>query len=145
MERGHKGILCKVALLDVIQNLGTDIQTTCWSRTDNLQCGSFKKKITRRLQCRDNECPRTHRLLTCVIFRFRLNALRTKFSKSVTCICGSDLTPSHVLFYCQPLKPFLPSSFRSQSPPSSEDVLNDNALMVNVVQGLLKSPVGPLL
>ena len=87
------------------------------------------------------------RLITSLFYRFRLDALKTKFCQNVKCICGENLDITHIIFRCQPLRQFLPSSFTDLSLPETKlhDILNNTTLLVDIIKTLLKSPIFPLL
>ena len=48
------------------------------------------------------------RQITSIIYRFKLNGFRTKYSKHIKCICGAQLTTNHILYQCQSLRSYLP-------------------------------------
>ena len=50
----------------------------------------------------------TSRRVIALLFRIKLNAFFTKFSKNVTCLCGKHITNTHIIFECQIVKTFLP-------------------------------------
>ena len=76
-----------------------------------------------------------------LVYRFKLNAFKTKFVKGIKCCCGSEISGSHIIFECKDLKPFLPNITEN----SLEKVLNDFLLMFKICNCLLHSPVAHLL
>ena len=87
------------------------------------------------------------RLFTSLVFRFRLNALKTKYCQNVKCICGHNLDITHILFQCQPLRQFLPQSFIALSLQESQlsEILDNIVILSNIIRSLLKSPISSLL
>ena len=87
------------------------------------------------------------RIVTGLFFRFRLNALKTKYSKNVKCICNDDLDIPHVLFRCQPLRRFLPKSFTDLSLQDTKlhDILDNFTVLGDIIKSLIQSPIYTLL
>ena len=87
------------------------------------------------------------RQVTSLFFRFRLNALKTKFSKDIKCICGNKFHINHFLFNCQDLKPFLPKSFTDLLLTEDKlfDLLHNTSVLCDIVTCLIESPILPLL
>ena len=73
-----------------------------------------------------------------LMFRLKLNSFKTKFVKTVKCICGADITNYHLIFDCYVLKPLLPN-FQEKS---LQDVFSNHKLLLQIAQTLLNSPVG---
>ena len=72
--------------------------------------------------------------------------LEQKFCKNVSCICGSYLSPMHVILKCDLLKPYLSRVVTQRvSAMTYEQILADNVLMLELVKNLVRSPVGTLL
>ena len=68
----------------------------------NGQKGAFFKAIT---NCKTSiKGHHRCRILNSLIFRIRLDAFKTKYSKNVSCICGKQITPYHILFQCNGMK-----------------------------------------
>ena len=87
------------------------------------------------------------RQIISLFFRFRLNALKTKFSKNINCICGSKLDISHILFNCQSLKSLFPKSFTDLSLTEDKlfDLLHNTPMLCDIIQCLIQSPILPFL
>ena len=85
------------------------------------------------------------RAVISLFFRFRLNALKTKFNQNIKCICGNNLDIIHILFRCQPLRQFLPSSFTDHTFSLQEDnffaILQNTSILCDLVRSLVKSPI----
>ena len=76
------------------------------------------------------------RAIITLLTRMKLNALKTKFSKNVTCICGDDLSVHHIIFNCGILRskfPHLPQTLR--------EVFLDHDLLIAMAKCLLDSPI----
>eukprot|EP00745_Piridium_sociabile_P029215 TRINITY_DN4763_c0_g2_i1.p1 TRINITY_DN4763_c0_g2~~TRINITY_DN4763_c0_g2_i1.p1 ORF type:complete len:255 (-),score=-4.74 TRINITY_DN4763_c0_g2_i1:332-1096(-) len=86
------------------------------------------------------------RQITSLVFRFRLNALRTKFVTNIHCMCGKPLSVNHLLVQCQRVKQLvLQKSVEPLSndiPISIENVLNNFSLLCLLSERLNHSPVG---
>ena len=48
--------------------------------------------------------------VTSSLFRFRIDAFKTKYKMDIRCVCGKQITPVHVLFVCEPLRAYKPVS-----------------------------------
>ena len=95
-----------------------------------------------------NSCSSYHsRLVTSILFRFRLNALKTKFSRNINCICGSKLDLTHILFQCQHLLQYLPKSFinLSLSQNDFDKLLDNTVILAEIINCLIHSPVSQFL
>ena len=89
----------------------------------------------------------TSRQVISLFFRFKLNSLKTKFSKNISCICGHRLDISHILFSCQPIKPSLPKSFTdlSLTEDNLADLLQNTSVLCDIIQSLIQTPILPFL
>ena len=87
------------------------------------------------------------RILKSLIFRIRLDAYKTKYCKNVTCICGQNITPFHVIFLCRNTKKYLPIWLLSLNPSIANfwDIFGNEAKAIEAVKAIVKSPVGHLL
>ena len=72
-----------------------------------------------------------------LMYRFKLNAFRTKYVKDVNCICGEKITNSHVIFNCGHLKAFLPAV----PSLSLDQILSEPSLLLDIVLALIRSPI----
>ena len=81
------------------------------------------------------------RAITTLIFKIKLNAFKTKFSKNVTCLCGNRISTQHILFDCKILQNRLPH-IRALS---MKDICSNQTLLITVANCLLLSPVYALL
>ena len=79
----------------------------------------------------------TQRNILSLIYRFKLNAFKRKFSKDTNCICGDKITNSHILFHCEHLKPFLPVIPNHPL----EQILSNPSLMWDIIFALIHSPL----
>ena len=142
----HTNGSCKIDLLLSLQEDYSLLQNACWKH--------FRKKW----QDSDHFSPmHDSQILTCenslissklrdvynyrstisLFYRFKLNAFKTKFSKNINCICGQNLTNTHILFQCKDLKQFLPSF----SCNSLDEILADSSLMLDIVLALTNCPI----
>ena len=87
------------------------------------------------------------RMINSIYYRILLNALKTKFSKNVKCICGESFTLNHALFYCATLSNFLPKNFTEQkyTEDSLETIIANDNLVYDIAVNLFHSPVSKLL
>ena len=113
------------------------------------RCIDFSRKI-QDIESKLNLLSKSNsvsRQVTSLFFRFRLDALKTKFSKDIKCICGSRLHISHILFSCQSLKPLLPKSFTDLSLTEDKlpDLLHNTSVLCDIIQCLIHSPILPFL
>ena len=76
-----------------------------------------------------------------VFFKLKLNAFKTKYVSSVRCPCGHNITSSHILFDCLPLRCFLPNF----SEKCLNTIFSNHDLAIHIVFALLNSPVGSFL
>ena len=81
------------------------------------------------------------RRIKSLLFRIKLNAFVTKFSKNVRCLCGESISSTHIIFECQSVTPFLPTF----SEHSLEKVFDNFKLAFDIAEGLMNSPLGHLL
>ena len=88
------------------------------------------------------------RHIVSLVYRLRVNALKTKYCKDVACTCREKLSTNNVHFNCHQLK----SLFRnSELFPNSmintfpTDVLYNPQHFFPLAHLLLKSPIGPLI
>eukprot|EP00745_Piridium_sociabile_P024426 TRINITY_DN38665_c0_g1_i27.p1 TRINITY_DN38665_c0_g1~~TRINITY_DN38665_c0_g1_i27.p1 ORF type:complete len:230 (+),score=6.96 TRINITY_DN38665_c0_g1_i27:65-691(+) len=94
------------------------LETTAWQRFNTSNDG--KNVLTKRtftlgfIQRKLSDSPIHYtRLVTSLVFRLRINALKTKFSKNAKCLCGEQITLDHILFQCKGITKFLPDSLIS--------------------------------
>ena len=83
------------------------------------------------------------RMISTVFNRLSLDAVKTKYSKNVNCVCGEGFSLRHVLFDCNHLRPFLPKSFIENdfSVDNFKDIIKNSALMIDISYALIHSPV----
>ena len=73
------------------------LENACWNRFKKHQYGPFQ--FTNHNCHKKFDCSRQN---TSIIYRLKINAFRTKYSKNIKCICGAQLT-TIILCKCQPL------------------------------------------
>lgn len=81
-----------------------------------------------------------NRHITSLIYRWKFDAFRTKYTKNTSCTCGHQITPKHILS-CRMIKQFIPSL--SECAP--EKIFSSPVLTVDFFSSLLKSPIGSFL
>ena len=83
------------------------------------------------------------RKVSSLIFRLKLNALKTKFIKNIQCICGSSIGVKHILIHCQQIRPFLPRSFTSLkfSDDNLHNAVKNLQIIRPVAENLLQCPI----
>ena len=82
-----------------------------------------------------------------LIYRLKLDSLRTKFVKNIQCICGAPVTVNHILLECQIVRTFLPRTF-SKKPPTRDTLsaaLIDITTMNDISKALITCPVNSYL
>ena len=85
------------------------------------------------------------RHITSLVYRFRLNALRTKFCKNIKCICENQLSVKHLFVDCPKVKQLFDKTslkLRLLKKNSFEDILNDFSMLCDISNLLNQSPVG---
>ena len=89
------------------------------------------------------------RQLSSLMFKIRLNAFKTKFSKDIKCICGHQVSIKHLLLQCPNIKTevkkMVGEILNSQSPLTVPKIVNDFYLLKCFSEVLHLSPVGILL
>ena len=122
------------------------LEKTSWNHVNKLQKCSSTGKINRHISCYTQVCRCQNRLLTKLMYRLKLDALRTKFCKNVMCICGSKLSPRHVILQCELLEPCFPRRLTDRLLKMTFDqIISDKVLLLDIVKVLVRSPVGNLL
>ena len=119
-----------------IQENYTLLEKTIWKQwTQNTNQSNCKPIVLSNLNC--------SRKISSLIFRLKLNALKTKFVKNIRCICGTTISVSHILLNCQQIRSLLPISFTTKR--LSEDNLHhelaDLKTMIGIAESLLKCPI----
>ena len=112
------------------------LERTSWKTwTANTNMSSDHATILSHLHC--------SRAVSGLIFRLRLNALRTKFVKNIQCICGSPINICHILLNCQQIRSFLPQSFtlKRYSEDNLHHALTDLRTVTSIAESLLKCPL----
>ena len=84
---------------------------------------------------------RFSRTIVSLIYRFKLNAFKTKYIKNITCIFGENITNVHIVFHCKQLKSFLPEL----SDYSLDQILSNLQLLCKIAISLFYSPISSLL
>ena len=116
------------------------LQNACWKH--------FRKKLqdlgymwndntSQTLHSYDGLKIYNQRNITSLIYRLKLNAFKTKFSKNITCLCGDKISNSHILSRSEHLKPFLPAIPKY----SLEKILSDQKLLWDIAVALIQSPI----
>eukprot|EP00745_Piridium_sociabile_P029217 TRINITY_DN4763_c1_g1_i13.p1 TRINITY_DN4763_c1_g1~~TRINITY_DN4763_c1_g1_i13.p1 ORF type:complete len:239 (+),score=0.05 TRINITY_DN4763_c1_g1_i13:231-947(+) len=86
------------------------------------------------------------RQITSLMYRFRLNAFRTKCSKNIHCICGKQITVNHLLVHCPGVRQLVPKTlvdhYLTSLPLSTENILNNYSLLRVFSEFLNSCPVG---
>ena len=122
------------------------IQNACWKhfrkklRDFGYLCGNHNNQtliFDNVLNSHKNLGLYNRRNTLSLVYRFKLNAFKTKFSKNVNCICGDKITNSHILFHCASLKPLLPDV---RSYPL-EQILSEPSLLLDIVFALIETPI----
>ena len=87
------------------------------------------------------------REITGLANRIKLNALKTKFSKNIECVCGAKLTLDHLLQLCHGVRQYLPNTLVLQilSYARKDMLLNNSSLLIDLSIFLLKSPLANFL
>lgn len=134
-----------------LQEAFCNVQKVVWNRFENKQKQSkglvlCKSKffnydyIQKRYFPNVNDTHKFRHFMS-IYYRLKLNAFKTKYSTSVSCLCGQNITSTHVLFECPQLKNFLPAF--------SEDNLNsvflNDELALRLTAALIISPIGTFL
>ena len=137
-KRGAKQLNTFISLdipLSIEENYSL-LQETIWKNHKNESRISKTKPFGRIFL----NCSRT---VSNVIFRLKLDALKTKYVRDIKCPCSEPLSVNHILLDCQQIRAFLPITFREQN--STIDHLitsfSDPSAMISMAEGLLKSPV----
>ena len=104
---------------------------------------NFQKKMTIQngeynldIQRIKNNCGVTKTLLS-LMYRWKLDAFKTKYVKGISCICGSKISPSHILS-CNSLDKFIPVLKQT----NLDCVFNSPKLICDFFVSLEKSPIG---
>ena len=87
------------------------------------------------------------RTISSLIYRLKLDALKTKFVKTVRCVCGDKISTTHILLDCQQIRSLLPKSF-TEKPPVKETLsaaFSNVDLIKDIAEKLLNSPVSAYL
>ena len=88
------------------------------------------------IQCMKNNLKTTRNLLS-LMYRWKLDAFKTKYVKNAVCICGCKISPCHILV-CNSLKTFIPVLMQN----SSENIFGLPELTYNFLVSLENSPIG---
>jgi ribonuclease HI len=80
------------------------------------------------------------RSILTLMCRWKNNSFKTKFVQNVFCLCGSKLTPDHLLI-CNTIKPFIPVL----NTHSTDTIFSVPSLRHELFSSLLASPIGSLL
>jgi len=83
----------------------------------------------------------TARRVNSLFYRIKLNAFVTKFSRNSKCLCGENISNTHIIFECKNTKAFLPQF----SENSLRSIFNNLNLAFDIAKGLWHSPIGHLL
>ena len=83
----------------------------------------------------------TYKRFISIFFKLKLNAFKTKYVSSVRCPCGHNITSSHILFDCLPLRSYLPDF----SKKCLNTIFSNHELAIRTTAALLSSPVGSFL
>jgi ribonuclease HI len=87
-------------------------------------------------------CPR---YIASLIYKLRLNAWNTKFSKNILCTCLQPLSIPHVLYECPVLTQIYDENHIDFSSRNVRKILNDTNIIIPMAYILKKSNVGRLL
>ena len=86
------------------------------------------------------------RQIMSLMFKLRLNAFRTKFTKDIKCLCGNQITIKHFLLHCPIVNGQITKSFgnflHAHIPLTTEKILNDFILLNFFSEILHSSPIG---
>ena len=116
------------------------LQNACWKH--------FRKKLEDLgYTWNDNSCQTlktynglklyNQRNVTSLLYRLKLDAFKTKFSKNITCLCGERISSGHILSQCEDLKPFLPNIPKY----SFQKIISDHKILWDIVVALIQSPI----
>ena len=118
----------------------TLLEKTIWKQwTENANMSMYKSIVLSNSNC--------SRKVSGLIFRLKLNALKTMFVKNIRCICGTNISVTHILLNCQQIRTLLPIPFTSQrlSEDSLHHALSDLGTIRGIAECLLKCPISQYL
>ena len=86
---------------------------------------------------------RCSRLQSSLIYRLKLDSLKTKYVKNIKCVCGAPITINHLLLDCHTIRAFLPQTF-TKKPPTRDTLsaaLIDLKTINDIAKALINCPV----
>ena len=119
------------------------IDLSCHEMITSIEKSFYKEKGKSNLSILP--CPR---FLSSILFRFRCNALTTKFVPNIFCVCSDQLSVQHIIFDCPVINALFQSNginVREHFSNLSEFLHSSSDIVLTIVKLLLGSPIGNFL